>query len=100
MSLGQALNLGQSWSSDSCELGPGFGEKRYVHTCACMYVHTGVYCVYMHMCVCVCVACMCVCAGGGVIKEGPLSTWSPQMFPKSLFSVHHPPTWENKALSS
>lgn len=32
MSLGQALNLGQTWSSSSCGLRPGFGKKWYVHS--------------------------------------------------------------------
>ena len=68
MSLGQALNPGQTWSSGSCELRPGLGKKRYVrsvnvhvHVCT----HTCALCMHMwNMYVCTWDACVCMLGAG------------------------------------
>lgn len=81
MSLGQALNLGQSWSSDSYELGPGFGEKRYVHTCACMCV----LCVPAHVCMCVRCMHVCVCWRRGDQGGAPIHMVPTDVSQESVF---------------
>lgn len=90
--------VSQTWGRSGvlapCELGPGFGEKRYVRVCVCVRAY-GYF-----VCMCVCIARLCV----SLLPEGDQGGNSipavPRMFPKSLSPARHPPTRENKALSS
>lgn len=71
----------------------------HLYVCACGYrVHVQCpHCVPACVRVCVCVRAR---AGGRVIQEGLPSPPSLEMLPKSLSPGRHPPTRENKALSS
>lgn len=60
----------------------------------------GIHVCILRACLCVCMHGVCVHAGGSVIQEGLPSPLSLEMFPKSLSLARHPPTRENKALSS